>query len=88
MAKGGKTLNDRVLAAAVRQLGLRRIKKQFEEEPDSEFSKQLLLKLAPTLLPRINEGSGDQGEFIIKQITGTVIQSDDSDIQDQDSTAN
>ena len=66
MAKGGKTLNDRRLAAEVRTLGLTLIKWHLTQGKDKAFKKALLLKLAPTLLPRINEISGeDGGELVI-----------------------
>lgn len=63
--KGGKTLNDRKLAADVRTIGLRQIKFFLESLDDNDiFKRQLLLKLAPTLLPRINEHSGNDGQPI------------------------
>lgn len=58
--KGGKTLNDRVLAADVRTLSLRMIQKYLNGD-DEDFKKQLILKLASTVLPRINEISGPDG---------------------------
>lgn len=86
--------NDRKKAANVRRLLLSEIERIFtipkEEitEEEKTLKRDLLLKMAPNTLPRIHEGSGEGGEIVVKQITGTVIQSDDSDIQDQDSTAN
>lgn len=61
--KGGRTLNDRVLAADVRTLSLGMIKKYLEGE-DEDFKKQLILKLAGTALPRIQEITGQDGGAI------------------------
>lgn len=55
---GGKTLNDRKLAAEVRSLALREIQSILEQEKLTEFKKQILLRLAPSILPRLNEHSG------------------------------
>ena len=69
MAQGGKTLNDRILAADVRTLTLRQIKMVLEGT-DEDFKKQLILKLASTVLPRINEISGPDGGDIPVPIYG------------------
>lgn len=61
MAQGGKTLNDRKLAAEVRTLSLREMKKVLEGD-DADYKKQLILKLAATALPRLNEHTGADGE--------------------------
>ena len=61
MAQGGKTLNDRKLAADVRTLTLNQIKKYLDGD-DEDFKRQLILRLAPTVLPRIQEISGEDGE--------------------------
>jgi hypothetical protein len=58
---GGKSLNDRKLAADVRSLALGQIKEVLEGD-DAEYKKALLLKLAPSLLPRLNEHTGGDGE--------------------------
>lgn len=62
----GVTKNDRALAAEVRTLSLRVIKRVLEDnsEENKEFKKQVILKLASTVLPRINEHSGEDGEPI------------------------
>ncbi len=66
MGKGGKSHNDRVLAASVRTLALKEIKAILEdgklEKYDKEFRNNIILKLAPTLLPRLNEHTGEDGE--------------------------
>jgi len=58
---GGKSLNDRKLAAAVRTLALTEIKAILEKKGLSELKKQIILKLAPSLLPRLNEHTGEDG---------------------------
>src|SRR5262245_21560656 len=60
---GGKSYQDRVLAAEVRRLSLQEIKKVLEGK-DTEYKKQLVLKLASTVLPRLNEHAGPEGEPI------------------------
>lgn len=69
--KGGKTLNDRVLAANVRTMSLKLIQKYLEGE-DEDFKKQLILKLASTVLPRINEHTGEEGKPIEINITSSL----------------
>ena len=68
--QGGKTLNDRKLAADVRTLTLRQIKKYLEDDSaeNDNYRKQLLLKLASTVLPRLNEHSGVDGEQLTVQV--------------------
>jgi hypothetical protein len=62
--KGGRTLNDRKLAADVRTLGLKKIKAILEDDTKKGLQFQILMKLAPTLLPRIQEVTGEDGEAI------------------------
>lgn len=59
----GVTLNDKRLAADVRTLTLNQIKKVLQGN-DDDFKKQLILRLAPTVLPRIQEITGEDGEPI------------------------
>jgi len=65
---GGKTLNDRKLASEVRTLSLQKIKALLEmpevkmKTDDYELYKAVLIKLAGTVLPRLNEHSGPDGE--------------------------
>ena len=68
--QGGKTLNDRKLAADVRTLTLKHIKHYLEDDSDEnkEFKKQLLLKLSASVLPRLNEHSGMDGEPLTVQV--------------------
>jgi len=58
----GKTFNDRVLAADVRTLTLHQIKKVLETPKMSEFKKAVILRLSGSILPRLNENSGPDGQ--------------------------
>jgi hypothetical protein len=64
---GGKSLQDRKLAAEVRKLTLNKIKVILErpvvEMSPSEYDlhNQILLKLAGTVLPRLTEVTGEDG---------------------------
>mgnify|MGYP001575822396 CR=1 FL=1 len=57
----GKSFNDRELAGEVRTLALKEIKKALLGK-DSEFKKAVVLRLAGSLLPRLNEHTGADGE--------------------------
>jgi len=59
--KGGKSFQDRELAAKVRTLTLQEIQKALKGK-DKDFKKQLLLRLASSILPRLNEHSGADGQ--------------------------
>lgn len=81
---GGKSLNDRKLAAEVRSLALTEIKAILEQEGLDEMKKQIILKLAPSLLPRLNEHTGEDGEqlFPTPILTPMNVQPHDSNNQD------
>lgn len=51
---GGKTINDRILAAEVRQLALKKIRVILKGK-DTEFQRQIILRLASSVLPRLKE---------------------------------
>jgi hypothetical protein len=68
----GVTLNDRRLAGEVRTLTLREMKRVLTGD-DEDYKKQLLLKIASSTLPRINEHSGEDGEAIKVAISGMRI---------------
>ncbi len=79
---GGKSLQDRKLAAKIRILALRKIKKVLDGE-DSDYQRQILLRLSSSILPRLKDAELDnEGRPLIinfdpsfdqKQITGMVI---------------
>lgn len=64
--RGGQSLNDRRLAAEVRSLSLKKLKAILEGE-DNDYQRQILMKLAPSLLPRLNEHTGEDGEKLFPQ---------------------
>ena len=53
--------NDRELGARVRRLTLKQIEKILLGD-DEDYKKQIILKLSSSILPRINEISGEGGE--------------------------
>lgn len=59
----GVTKNNRILAANVRTIALSQIEKVLNGN-DEEFKKALLLKLAGSILPKLNEHTGEDGEPI------------------------
>lgn len=63
--QGGKSFQDRQLAAKVRTQGLNDVYAILVEDPAvekwSDLKKQLVLKMAPGLLPKLNEHSGTDG---------------------------
>jgi hypothetical protein len=75
---GGKSRNDRQLAASVRSLALGEIKKYLEGTEqgydNKEMKQALILKLAPTLLPRLNEHTGEDGGDINVNLTNYALQ--------------
>jgi len=58
--KGGKSHNDRKLAAKVRTLALNQIADILEGD-DEAYKKQIILKMSSTILPRLNEHTGEDG---------------------------
>ena len=64
--QGGKTLNDRKLAASVRTQALTDVLAVLQGKPEveewSDYKKQLLAKMSSSLLPRLNEHTGEDGE--------------------------
>lgn len=77
--QGGVIAPDRKLGAEVRRLTLKKIKAILESNDDPDFQKAVILKLASTVLPRINEHSGEGGGAI-------TITFDDSFKKKYDST--
>jgi hypothetical protein len=74
----GKSLNDRRLAAKVRTLTLKKIEKLFEI-PDNERSaaeyqlySAVLIKLSGTVLPRLTEMTGEDGEKLVISISSEI----------------
>lgn len=62
--KGGKSFQDRELAARVRSLTLAECEKHLKKGKGKLYE-QVLLKLASSVLPRLNEHSGADGEPLV-----------------------
>lgn len=64
--QGGKNFQDRQLAAKVRSKALEDILLVLQDdkkvESFSEYKKQMLSSLAKSILPRLNEHTGNDGE--------------------------
>ena len=58
--KGGKTYEERLLANSVRGLALTEIEKILKK-PKHKLYGAVIIKLAGTVLPRLNEHSGEGG---------------------------
>ncbi len=72
MAKGGKTFNDRIKSAKVREKVLDAVLKVYEGKEDKLTQRQweLTLRMATTILPRLNEHTGEDGGPIqLKEVT-------------------
>ena len=74
------------LAASVRTLALTEIKKylQATEEAyqDKEMKNAIILKLAPSLLPRLNEHTGDDGKDLFPIPILNAIPTDNGNSKD------
>lgn len=64
IGKGGKSYNDRLLAARVRTLALEEIEKALKNKKNKRLYEAVLIKLAGSVLPRLNEHSGPDGQPI------------------------
>ena len=87
--QGGKSMQDREIASKVRQLSLQRIAEILERpavqmsREDYELYKAILIKLAGTVLPRLNEHSGPEGTPIpISNVFVNDLPSNNGDTKD------
>ena len=77
---GGKSLNDRKLAAQVRTLALNEILKvisipKVEMHPEEyDLYKSILVKLASNVLPKLSEHTGGDGEKLTISISSEIAQ--------------
>lgn len=77
--QGGKSFQDRKLAAEVRRQALSNIKLVLKDDKKSvgkvakwsEYKREIVLKLAGTVLPRLNEHSGEGGGPIVSEVEVT-----------------
>lgn len=67
----GVQFNDRVLAGEVRTLTLNEIKKVLKKGKGSLYG-SVLVKLAGTILPRLNEHTGEDGKPMVIEISSSV----------------
>lgn len=80
VGRGAKGLNDRVLAGKVRNLALSEIYKilsipKVEMRPEEyDLYKALLIKLSGTVLPRLNEVTGEDGEKLTITISKEIAE--------------
>lgn len=76
-------MQDRELAARVRRLALSEIEKILLRKKMDKLKEAVVLKLAGTVLPRLNEHSGPDGKPIpLMQID--ALHTDDSDNEDSE----
>lgn len=86
--KGGKNFQDRELAAKVRTLALNELQEILEDKECKSYSKdyrnQIVLKLAGTVLPRLTEVTGKDGEELFPKpiMELSNVQQNDSNKQD------
>lgn len=64
--QGGKSMQDRELAARVRTLALEEIEKILQR-PKHKLYGPVVIKLAGSVLPRLNEHTGKDGEDLFPQ---------------------
>jgi len=69
--KGGKSFQDRALAASVRTLALREIEKVLKKG-NGRLYEQVLIRLAGAILPRLNEVSGEDGRPVVIEISEVI----------------
>jgi len=85
--KGGKSLNDRKLAAKVRTLALTEIAKVLMAPQDNpDLYKGVLLRLAGTVLPRLNEHTGEDGESLVITISKEIAEKNETTQDTSDSS--
>ncbi len=67
--QGGKTHQDRELAARVRSLALEEIESVLKGT-DEEYKKALVLKMSTSILPRLNAGRDEDEQLFPTPIYG------------------
>lgn len=76
--RGGKSVNDRLLAAEVRKMTLNKIKTLFlmprvdMSASEASLHDALLIKLAGSVLPRLNEVTGEDGSPLVVQMSQAI----------------
>jgi len=73
----GKSFNDRELAGKVRTLALNQVFDVLSGKglgKDKEYKKAVLIKLTGTILPRLNELSGEDGATLLVEISERIAE--------------
>lgn len=74
----GIIYTDRKLGAEVRSLTLKKIKAVLEDDKNEiykkDFQEALILRLAGSVLPRLNEVTGEDGKPIIFQVSKEIAE--------------
>lgn len=90
--QGGKSMQDRELAAEVRKLALSEIKEILLDKDNKTYSKdlhiQVLLKLTGSILPRLNEHTGADGKDLIPTAPYDYIKNNRNNNSNRENTKN
>lgn len=80
--KGGKSFQDRMRTVNVRNMALDIIEEVLSPKyKDKKYQKELLLRMAPNLLPRLNEHAGADGKDLPVPIFNLNVPSNISNTQ-------
>lgn len=71
MKNRGVSFNDRELAGQVRTLALSEVKKVLQEG-EGKLYEAVLIRLAGTILPRLNEITGENGSPVVIELSGVT----------------
>lgn len=71
MKNRGVSFNDRELAGQVRTLALSEVMKVLKEG-EGKLYEAVLIRLAGTILPRLNEITGENGSPVIIELSGVT----------------
>lgn len=61
-------MQDRELAARVRKLALEEVEKALKNKKNKRLFEAVLLRVAATVLPRLNEHTGEDGDPIMVKL--------------------
>lgn len=72
-ARTGKSFNDRERSANIRNMGLDLLEKILSPNyKDKKYQKEVMLRMAPVLLPRLTEVTGEDGKPLVIEISGSL----------------
>lgn len=72
MKNRGVSFNDRELAGKVRTLALQEVFKILTKGEEHYMYEQLLVRLAGTILPRLNEITGENGSPVVIELSSVT----------------